>query len=210
LPHRWPKISLIPALVIAVGLAGVAGAAVLTRSPHHLTKISVSPKTTTSPAAGKPGEAAATPGPNQPAVAGVSTEIAAPKTSVAQKVASKIAAAAGKSAPTPVPTASANVAVLLPGNVKKFIIKLPANPDACNVLDEALAEGKISSLTIDRSEHNMDNYHSAMVTQIENYTGAGWNYTVTDQTGKPLPPSQTTGCSLTPVKAGYTITWKPA
>jgi hypothetical protein len=202
-----PKFKLIPTSLIALIGLSLVGAAILTRGPYHLVKHSDPSSVTQTSVSKNTPLPLNTSSAGHPAVAGVASQ-AAQATVAATPITAKLPPIPKPTmAPAPVSNDYVNLTISMPGNPSTFKVNLLSGADACSVLKEALAEGKISSLSINDSTAYMQEYHSAMVTAINGYPGAGWIYSALDDSGKPLPAP---GCSQTIVKAHYSVTWKPA
>ncbi len=100
--------------------------------------------------------------------------------------------------PTQTPaSATVQMQVQTPGGTSSFSTNLNTGANACDVLQEAKNEGKITSVTFDDSY--MSSLHSRYVTEISGYQN-NWTFTVNGSS--PL------GCSLANPKPNDSIVWK--
>ena len=202
---RIPATSTGSALATLLAVVVLFGAAAWTHAGNHLSKTSATrniastSQQTSAPLISN----AATPTTlvtNTPAVAGAST-VAPVKSSSQDTTRSAAPVPARPAAQAPAPVQLVSVAI----NGQQLTVNAANVTNACDVLTEAKLESKISSVVFDNKY--LDTYKSLMVTEINGYKGAGWTYSATDAAGNNL---QAFGCSLTPLKAGYSVTWKPA
>jgi hypothetical protein len=203
MPLRKLKFKLLSSLLIVVAVAGLAGAAVLAQAPYHSIATTIHPSATVGATiAPSPTAISETPVPtSHPAVAGVATQAPA---NYPQAV----------STATPVPTATpcltpagAIVGLTLKYGGKTFScnVSFRDGADACTILRQAQVEGKITSLTIyDSPDYIASHGNSAYLYELNGYKD-NWTYSAQASSGKPIPAP---GCSLTPVHAGDSVTWK--
>lgn len=174
----------------------LVAAAIWTQSSHHLSKFSAA--ATVTPTMSVPASSSSsppTPAIEQPSVAGAST--VAP--TVPQKLSSSAPVATiPKAALSPSPL----VTVVING--QKLEVSAANVSNACDVLKSAKAEGKISSLTIYESEKYMQSHGNSAYVYELNGIADQWQYSAADANNAPLSAR---GCSLTPVRPGYSVTW---
>lgn len=200
MPSRLPKVKLKPALVVVLTAVALAGAAYLTLSPQRPVAKVVHPQATGSPQSEVAGASTA---PTPTALAEATPEnspVAPAPTGQPTGAAVKPANITGPAAPTPAPVALASLTI----NGASFNVDVTGVSNACDLLRAAKAQGKISSLTIyDDPKYMATHGGSAYVYEMNGITDQ-WQYRATDAGGAPL---QARGCSLTPVRAGYSVTW---
>ncbi len=109
---------------------------------------------------------------------------------------SSTTAAVHQSASTSAPLAAVSLSIIDPDGKNIFAVDLKLGADACDVLAEAKAEGKIHSLTLDDSYKA--SFGSAYAREINGYSN-DWTFTVNG--AKPE------GCSLIKPRAGDSIVW---
>jgi len=117
-------------------------------------------------------------------------------TAVKPASASVVAPVQTTSATTSVPLPTVSITLQDPDGTNTFPVDLRAGTDACQVLEEAKAEGKIRSLTIDDSYK--ESFGSSYVREINGYSN-NWTFKV----GNTYPH----GCSLYKPQTGDTIVW---
>ena len=202
---RIPATSTGSALATLLAAVFLFAAATLTHAGNHLSKTSATsniastPQQTSAPLISD----TATPttrATNTPAVAGAST-VAPVKSSSQDTSRPAMPVQAQPAVQAPAPMLLVTVVI----NGQQFTVNAANVTNACDVLTEAKLERKISSVVFDNKY--LDTYKSLMVTEINGYKGAGWTYSAADAAGNNL---QVFGCSLTLLKAGYSVTWKPA
>jgi len=197
-----PQINRSTAVFVIVGTVMLGGAAMITRTPHTGVALTGAARptpmvTATASATLAPsGSPSATPAAaGQPTVAGAATQAAgAPKATPAP---GKGAVPASAQAPAPQPAPQVRLTLIDPDGTFDFNVRLQPGADACTVLNQAQAEGKISYVNIDYSY--LSSLHSAYVRQINSYTN---NWTVTVNGVAPR------GCSLVSPAANDQITWR--
>jgi len=123
-----------------------------------------------------------------------STQQTAPQTNTAAPTSTPILTAAPTAAPV---SNTVSMQVQDPGGNSSFTVTLNSGANACDVLQEAKNEGKISSVTFDDSY--MSTMHSRYITEINGYAN-NWTFTVDG--------SSPDGCSLINPKPNDTIVWK--
>ncbi|MGI8420225.1 MAG: DUF4430 domain-containing protein [Candidatus Levyibacteriota bacterium] len=99
--------------------------------------------------------------------------------------------------PTPQLANTVSLQIQDPAGTSSFTVTLKAGANVCDVLQETIDEGKITSVTFDDSY--MSTLHSKYVTEINGFKN-NWTFTINGTT--PL------GCSLANPKPNDTIVWK--
>lgn len=174
----------------------LVAAATWTQSSHHLSKFSAAATVTPAMSVPAPSSSSSpTPATESPSVAGAST--------VAPTAPQKLSSSAPV-AITPKASLSPSPQVTVVINGQTFTVSAANVFNACDVLKSAKAEGKISSLTIYDSEKYMQSHGNSAYVYELNGVADQWQYSATDANNAPLSAR---GCSLTPVRPGYSVTW---
>jgi hypothetical protein len=189
------------AMFVIAGTVLIGGAALLARAPHYglaLTGAARPTQTVTATASATPTLAEGAPvSPGQPAVAGAATQAPATTAATLSKTPAAGKGAAQAPAATPAPAQVVQLTLVDPDGKFNYSVRLIPGSDACTVLNEAKAEGKIASVDIDYSY--MSSLHSAYVRQINNFAN-NWTVKVNGTAPK--------GCSLASPGANDQITWR--
>jgi hypothetical protein len=101
-----------------------------------------------------------------------------------------------QSTPTPTPAPQVTLQLLINHVTTSFGLPLASPQDACSILGEAKAEGKITSYTLTY----YPSYQSDYVSEI-NGLKDNWTFKLNGS----LPP---VGCSKVPLQVGDTVTWQ--
>lgn len=208
---RLPQLKLKPTLMVVLSAVSLAGAAYLTQAPTRPIAKVLRPSTTSTTTPISPAVAGASSAPvpwsttSSPAQPSSATGGAAVLPASTVFASAPVTSAAPAATPAPRQYVALTVAAKT-GTITADITFTPGM-DACSILAQAQAEGKISSYTT--SDQWLGSTGSLMVTEINGYTGAGWVYSVKDAAGM-NPPNNAPGCSLNTLQPGYSVTWKPA
>lgn len=200
MPLRPPKLKLKPALIVVLTAVALAGAAYLTLSPQRPVAKVVHPQATGSPQSEVAGASTAPTPTAFPMTTPDDSVVAPAPTTQPTGAAVKPVNTTGPAVATPAPVAQASLTI----NGVSFNVDVAGVSNVCDLLRAAKTQGKIASLTIyDDPKYMASHGGSAYVYELNGITDQ-WQYRATDAGGAPL---QARGCSLTPVRAGYSVTW---